>query len=612
MQETNAGSPPVLGTQYSVLSTQHASARSPIALPYPRLIPALLTGGLLFASYFPLNCGWLAWVALVPLLSLARGGASKKRLFFCAWAGGLLFFLPALQWMRVADPAMYATWALLATYCALFVPVGVLLVRRLDRTTRLPLVVTLPAVWVALELFRAHFLTGFSWYLLGHTQHDFLPMIQVADLGGVYAVTVLVAAVNALLFEVLYARPWFRALFVLPEPARPTDRRALLAQGLAVALLLGGSLAYGEWRLAQNDFATGPKVALVQSNLPLRVKNDAWSSEPGGATGVMCRHQLALTDVAAARRPALIVWPETSWPDEWAEVARDGGESTLPLVVDGTALGDLVAMIEQRWRTDVLLGMNTTIWVSEAGRDRARERYNSAILVTGERRFGGRYDKIHRVPFGEYLPLRDWLPFMQWFSPYDFDYSIKPGENLTRFSLGDYHYGVLICYEDTVGYLARRYARPDGGMPAADFLLNTSNDGWFDGTAEHDQHLAICRFRAVEARRSVGRSVNMGISAVVDPNGRVLAPQQTEDVQTRDVTARVWEVGPGAADLPAGRWGDFKKVAGVLIASVPIDHRVSPYAYLGDWLPWLGWLVVGAGLVVGSVRGRRRAAVAAN
>src|SRR5262249_31589315 len=147
-----------------------------------------------FACYFPLNCGWLAWVALVPLLALVRGGASKKRVFFCAWAGGLLFFWPVLQWMRVADAAMYATWALLATYCALFVPVGVLLVRRLDRTTRLPLVVTVPAVWAALELFRSHFLTGFSWYLLGHTQHDFLPVIQVSDLGGVYVVTALVAA----------------------------------------------------------------------------------------------------------------------------------------------------------------------------------------------------------------------------------------------------------------------------------------------------------------------------------------------------------------------------------------------------------------------------------
>lgn len=606
MHETNAGSPPVLGTPYSVLSTPHPSSRPPFTLPCPRLVPALLTGGLLFASYFPLNCGWLAWVALVPLLCLVRGGASKKRLFFCAWAGGLLFFWPVLQWMRVADTAMYATWAALATYCALFVPVGVLLVRRLDRTTRLPLVVTLPAVWAALELFRSHFATGFSWYLLGHTQHDFLPAIQVADLGGVYAVTVLVAAVNALLFEVLYARPWFRTFFALPEPARPTNRRLLLAQGVAVVLLLGGSLAYGGWRLRQNDFAAGPTVALVQSNLDLRLKIRAWSNEPGAASAgeAMCRHQVRLTDLAVARRPELIVWPETSWPDDWRELQKEGGGDTQPFI-PSASVGALRDCIQKQWCTDVLLGLNTEILTREGHRLR---RYNSAVLVRADREPELRYDKIHRVPFGEYVPLRDWLPFMEKFSPYDFDYSIRPGEGLTRFPLGKYRYGVLICYEDTVSYLAREYALPDGDQPAADFLLNISNDGWFDGTSEHDQHLAVCRFRAIEARRSVGRSVNMGISAVVDPNGRVLAPRTMEEVGD----ARLWEVTAGAPDLPVSRWGEFKKVPGVLVASIPIDNRVSLYARLGDWLPWACWLVIGAGLILGYLGGRRKAAVTAN
>jgi apolipoprotein N-acyltransferase len=543
----------------------------------------------------------------VPLLCLVRSGASGKRVFFSAWAGGLAFFLAAIQWMRVAHPAMYATWVGLAIYCSLYVPAGVLLVRRLDRATRLPLVVTFPAVWVALEFARSHLATGFSWYLLGHTQHDFLPVIQITDLGGVYAVTVLVAAVNALLFEILYARRWFRTLFALAEPVRPTSRAALLGQGAAVALLVVASLGYGEWRLRQNDFAAGPRVALVQSNLPLRVKNDAWSLEPGGASGVVRRHQLGLSDLAAARRPDLIVWSETSWPDEWIEVQEEGADRPLE-GVGNREVFELRDRIKYKWHTDTLLGMNAVVYVPEGQALRPRERYNSAILVTADDAYGGRYSKIHRVPFGEYIPLRDWLPFMEWFSPYDFDYSIRPGEGLTRFRLGDYHYGVLICYEDTVSYLAREYALPDGNQPAADFLLNTSNDGWFDGTPEHAQHLAVCRFRAIEARRSVARAVNMGISAVVDPNGRVLAPQTTEQVGED----RVWELSPGAAELPVSRWREFQQVPGVLIASVPVDHRVSVYARLGDWLAWGCWLVVGAGLVVSFVRGRRAPAAAVN
>jgi len=558
---------------------------------------------LLFVCYFPLNCGWLAWVALVPLLCLVRGGASNKRVFLCAWAGGLAFFWPVLQWMRVADTAMYATWAVLATYCALYVPAGILLARLLDRSTRLPLVVTLPVVWTALEFLRSHLATGFTWYLLGHSQHAFLPVIQVTDLGGVYAVSVLVAAVNALLFEVLYARPWFRRFLALPEPVQPTTRRSLLAQGVAVAVLLAGSLGYGEWRLHRDDFEVGPKVALVQSNLDLRLKNEAWSGEPGAdkASEAMRSQQIRLTDLAAPPRPDLVVWPETSWPDEWVERQDAGAERLVPAdfslkLAEGTS---------QRWHTDLLLGLNTLVVAPD---DRILRRYNSAVLVTSDGQPGGRYDKIHCVPFGEYVPLRDWLPFMKWFSPYNFDYSIRPGENLTRFRLGQYHYGVLICYEDSVSDLARKYALPDGDRPAADFLLNTSNDGWFDGTAEHPQHLAVCRFRAIEARRSVARCVNMGISAVVDPNGRVLAPQTTRQVGD----AYLWELSPGAADLPVSRWGEFKKVHGVLIASVPIDHRVSLYARLGDWLPWGCWLVLGAGVVLGLLRGRGKAAVAAN
>src|SRR4029077_11733841 len=107
-------------------------------------------------------------------------------------------------------------------------------------------------------------------------------------------------------------------------------------------------------------------------------------------------------------------------------------------------------------------------------------------------------------------------PFMKVFSPYDNEYGIKSGDRYTRFPLGTYHYGVLICFEDTDPYLARQYVRPGGEGEPIDFLLNISNDGWFGGSSEHDQHLAICRFRAIECRRSIGRSVNMGISAVID------------------------------------------------------------------------------------------------
>src|SRR5260370_4004434 len=137
---------------------------------------------------------------------------------------------------------------------------------------------------------------------------------------------------------------------------------------------------------------------------------------------------------------------------------------------------------------------------------------------------------------------------MNVFASYEKDYSVRSGENFTRFPLGDFNFGVVICFEVTDPALARAYVRP-GDEPQADFLLNISNDGWFKGTSEHEEHLAISRFRAVECRRTLARSVNMGISAVIDGNGRVLAPAPASE----ESTSYTWSVDVDnghAAELP--------------------------------------------------------------
>lgn len=528
------------------------------------LVPALASALLLWLGYFPVAWGWLGWVALVPLLTLVRTEARPSRVYLAAWAAGLAFYWPALQWMRVADPRMVATWALLATYCSVYVPLAIYLLRRLERSTPLPLLVTVPVVWTALEGIRAHFLGGFAWYFLGHTQHALLPVIQVADLGGAYAVTFVVAAVNAFLFELLAARPGWRRLLALPETPDPAVPRWHAG---AVALLLAGVLGYGAVRLGQEEFTPGPRVALVQGNLDQRLKNAAAAAaDPEDLVGRIVRHYAELTDQAVMQRPDLIVWPETSYPEDWIE---------SPAGRPDPYSAKLAQTVAQRWQTPVLLGLN----VQERDPGDALRRYNSALLIRPDAQVAGRYDKIHRVPFGEYVPLREELPWMNAFAPYDFEYSIRAGTDTTRFPLGPLHFGVVICYEDTDPLLARQYVRATGGRPLADFLVNISNDGWFDGTSEHEEHLAICRFRAVECRRAVARSVNMGVSAVIDGSGRVIA-------------------------LPGPSWEASKKVAGVVTAVVPLDRRGSFYAAWGDWLPWGCWVVVGVGLVAGFRRPR--------
>jgi apolipoprotein N-acyltransferase len=534
--------------------------------------PALVTAALLWCCYFPLNQGWMAWFSMVPFLSLVRSPARPRRLYLVAWMGAFAFFLAALQWVRVADYRMYATWVGLAIICSVYALVGLYLVRRLDRRTRLPLVITFPVVWTALEFARAHLLLGgFPWYFLGHTQHEFLALVQIADLGGVYAVTFLLAAVNACFFEWLCPRPWFKALFSLPAPGLEMRSSALWIQSGAVLALIGVALGYGAWRLGQADFQEGPRVALLQGSLDQRLRNEASSPNVQKETlSKVRRHYNRLGDEAAARHPDLIVWPETSFVYGWLEV--DPGLAPEQIPEDWqdveTYRRDLLRRATLRWPANLLVGVGS----AGLGPDGREHRYNSAVLIEQAGTAGGKYDKIHCVPFGEYVPFRDVLPWMNTFAPYDFDYSITPGEQMTRFPLGKYHFGVVICYEDTDPYLARQYVRPGLGKPEVDFLLNISNDGWFDGTSEHEEHLAICRFRAIECRRAVARAVNMGISAVIDGNGRVVA-------------------------LPGPDWAGSKKIETVLTATIPIDHRASLYARIGDWLPWTCWLIVGVGLV---------------
>src|SRR5262245_17590745 len=195
-------------------------------------LPAILSGLILYACYFPIAAGFLAWVALVPLLSLVRANARPRRIYFAAFIGGLVCYLPAIQWMRVAHPAMYVSWLVLAVYCSLALAASIWLVRRLDRV-RVPPWLSVPVVWVSVEYFRSHFPTGFTWlenfgarhpigfgwYMLGHTQHDWIALIQSADLAGVYGLTFLVAMVNAVVWTAIERSSIIRVRLHLPQTA---------------------------------------------------------------------------------------------------------------------------------------------------------------------------------------------------------------------------------------------------------------------------------------------------------------------------------------------------------------------------------------------------------
>jgi apolipoprotein N-acyltransferase len=438
-----------------------------------------------------------------------------------------------------------------------------------------------PVAWVGMEYARAHFPTGFDfltlvglhqkvgfgWYFLGYSQHDFLPLLQLADLGGVYAVSAVVAAVNGLAAEWLMR--WKDR-----RDAGPTDKPGLprlLAATAGTAAVFAAAVGYGLVRLNHPEFAAGPRVAAIQGSVPQFQKDGDGRSL--GAVYAALHLQAAM----ANPRPDLVVWPETCFPGDWL-VAAPGAHP--PPEAREQIARCAAYFAAQGWRVPTLLGLGSVEWEGDEA-----WKYNSALLLTALGEPVGRYDKIHLVPFGEYVPFRGTFPWLQMFTPYTHEYSCRPGERWTRFPVAAadgrrFTFACLICYEDSDPSLARRYVAP-GGPPPVDFLVNVSNDGWFDGTEEHEQHLAICRFRAVECRRAVVRAVNMGISAVIDPDGRVVA-------------------------LPGPTWAASKKMEGVVAAVVPLDGRESVYARHGDWLPGACWIGILVGVTLGRFAGSRR------
>ncbi len=568
----------------------------------PVILPAVTAGGIWWACHFPLNWGWLAWVALVPLLIVVRSQTRVWRVYFASWLCGLVFYWGAIQWMRyAADPKMVVTWGALATYCSLYVPLMVFLVRVLDARSGWPLIVTFPAVWTGLEYLRAHFATGFPWYFLAHTHHNALWLIQISDVTGAYGVSFIIAAVNVLAFELFLQWPRFRVIFALPErPLAALRIQAVVTLGFFTAVCL-----YGVYRLQQEAFETGPRLALVQPNIEQRIRNEASSpnADPEKIRKPMKQEYTELHELAVQGKPDLIVWPETSFWDEWWEPDATLRFDDLPpdfqkpLANGGAPPADavwrpqLTAFLNKdpleyfrKWPVPILFGMNSRIKM-DIQKPGEGKHYNSAILLLkeGEPNWYTRYDKIHRVPFGEYVPLKDWIPLLNKLSPYETtDYSIISGDRFTRFPFGKYHFGALICFEDTDPCLARQYLKHGAEEgPPVDFLVNLSNDGWFDGSAANDEHLAIARFRAIECRRSLARSANMGISAIIDGNGRIVK-------------------------MPSADWRSSKKLSAVVAASIPLDRRGSLYAMWGDWLPVACWLLVGAGIFLGPSLNRHR------
>ncbi len=491
----------------------------------------MLAAGAALALAFPrVDWSGAAWVALAPVFILALTRTPRDALAW-SWLAGFVFFLLLLRWLNftfsvysvIPWPLTWAPTALLAGYCGLWTGLvgGVVswLGRRLGRGWAL---LVLPFLWVAAEWARGHLLGGFPWGTLGYSQYRQLVVIQIAELAGVWGVSFVIAAANAALAGAVLLERW----------------RGLGGLGLAT-LLVAATLAFGTWRLAEPAPAGELEVVVMQPAIEQPLK---WNANHTAATLAIYGE---LTRAAARQKPDLIVWPETASPTILREDAELLG-----------ALRDLA----ETWRVPLLVG---TI---DATRGPAGpELYNTAFLVT-ERGIVNRYDKIHLVPFGEYVPLsgvigfvRDWAEFIS---------ELTPGSRAVVFPGPPAPFGVVICYEGVFPALVRRFVR--GG---ARLMVNMTNDAWFGRTSGPLQHLAMYPFRAVEHRTAVVRAANTGVSAFVAPTGDIVEAM-----------------------------GLFER--GNLIGRVPLRVRETLYTRFGDWLAWMALGISGAALGAAAWGGR--------
>ena len=453
-----------------------------------RWLSALLTG-LAFALAFPLTesftgLPWLAWVALIPLgLAILPGRPGQA--FWVGWLAGTLAYLAIFAWVVIVMQAYgklplttsLLLLLLLAAYVGLYV--GLFAAGWRWCAARWPQWSWLlaPALWVALEWLRGHLLSGFPWALLGYSQYRQLEVIQIADLTGVYGVSFVMVAVNVALTGVLDGLIERRA------------RTAFLS--LAAALVLvAATLGYGHWRIAEVGAALepGPRVGLIQGNIPQELKWD-----PSMRRTTLERYE-RLTRQAATEGAELIIWPEASAPFMFEEEPDYQQTIRSLAATTGRALLFGSPAIAQREGTAKLL--------------------NSAYLLNPDGTTQARYDKLHLVPFGEYVPLGPLLGFVDKLVVGIGDFA--PGRGPVQMEAAGRPLGLAICFEIIFPELVRQL--PQHG---ARVIATITNDAWFGRSAAPLQHFSMAVFRAVEHRTPVVRAANTGISGVITATGAI-------------------------------------------------------------------------------------------
>jgi apolipoprotein N-acyltransferase len=538
---------------------------------FPFILSFLATAIMLTLAQPPIGWWPLAWVAYVPFIIASVGDYKPLKVCLFAYIVSVIYWLGNLYWLSYVT---VAGWIAFCFYTGLLWPILVIGLRWCRRK-KVPLIIAAPILIVGIENTQGLFLGGFYWDHLSHSQYANTLITQIADIFGAAGVSFLVAMVNGAIAELFIVR---RRLFIVCR---------IIIVGAAVA----GTLIYGHWRIEQTGkFVTdGPMVAAVQTNVPQSIKQ-SFAAEQQLLDVLVGQSEQCIKSGAK-----LIVWPETMVQAILEPQVLQLLDESHQYQVFNKTISNLASQ-----GIYILAGAyGGSPRIEENFDIRMAEKFNSAFLYTPDgNQAPGKYYKIHLVPFGEYIPWKE-VPFIYnlllKFTPYDFDYTLNPGTKYTVFNMKVpdanacaplYKFSVMICYEDAMAGMARHFALDKNGKKRIDWLLNISNDGWFVrlkndkvvASTELIQHNAVCTYRAIENRLAVVRSVNTGISCMIDTLGRVREGYLAGNLPTKAI--------------------DRQGVEGWFADIIPIDGRTTFFSKYGQWLDLACQMCLGLLIIV--------------
>jgi len=508
-------------------------------------LSVLLTALLLVLSFPPFSLGFLAWFALIPLFVTVKG-KSPGFAFLVFYLSGIGFLMGFFYWINIIKGFDFFHFLLLGIYLGFYFAVFGVLMNFISRKLPSLSAFAAPVLWVSLEYARSHagFL-GLPWAIIAHTQYRYPPVIQITSVTGTYGVSFLIVMGNAAIAAVVYR------YLARKDEVRIKEWMYIFRPALVPLLVVGISLGYGFHVISGGKSRESVPVTIIQGNISQEIKWD-----PAFLLATVEKHVMLTEKAVSENHTSLIVWPETSIPGNLPH------NQVLLKKISGLAKG-----------SDAFLLVGSSQRPKVGPREyRKSHWWNSAYFISPQGRFEGQYNKIHLLPFAEYLPYRDAWPWPS--SLASMAGHFTPGDRHSVFTLEKGAFGVLICWESIFPDLVREFVNN-----GAQFLVNITNEAWFGETAAPYQFLSMNVFRAVENRVAIARAANTGISCFISPFG--------------EVTGRVTN---GGKDI---------FVEGYLTQPVPLSSMRTFYTLYGDVFAYLNLLAAMLLLVVSFLRGDR-------